>query len=138
MLTDICQEIRNWFDVERKFGTFTIDDGHITVDGLQEGQYFRIVGSVFNDGVHLSSDTLINETFKGSVWLLAIPKSVIDLAEEISTWETEYGSKATSPYNSESFGGYSRTMGNGGGSSSVPTWTSIFADKLNRWRKVHA
>lgn len=28
MLTEICQEIRNWFDVERKFGM-----GSIPLDG---------------------------------------------------------------------------------------------------------
>lgn len=136
MLTELCQELKNWFDVERKFGEFTIDDGHITVEGLQEGQYFRIVGSVFNDGVHLSTDTLIDETFDGAVWLMAVPKSVIDLATEIENWVSKYGEDSVSPYSSESFAGYSRTMGNGGGSSSVPTWTSVFASRLNRWRKA--
>lgn len=140
MLTELCQELKNWFDVERIVGTFTIVDGHITVPNLQDGQYFRIIGSVFNNGVHWNaggvSSTLIDETFNGSVWLMAVPKSVLDLVTEIENWISKYGEDSVSPYSSESFAGYSRTMGNGGGSSSVPTWTSVFASRLNRWRKV--
>ena len=139
MLTEICQEIRNWFDVERKFGEFTIADGHITVDGLQSGQYFRIVGSVFNDGVHSENDTLHDEVFDGAVWLMAVPPEILALEVEISDWETNYGSVVVKPFASESFGGYSYSMGSrsgANGSMSVPTWQSTFAKALNRWRKI--
>lgn len=139
MLTEICQEIRNWFDVERKFGEFTIADGHITVEGLQECQYFRIVGSVFNDGVHKSTDTLHNEVFDGAVWLMAIPPDVVALDEEITAWVGQFGAMVNSPFASESFGGYSYTKGsrNGTGSGNTsPTWQSTFASALNRWRKI--
>ena len=49
MLTELCQELRNWFERKKFFGTFTIESGQIDLpDGsLQSGQYFRIVGSVF-------------------------------------------------------------------------------------------
>ena len=139
MLTEICQEIRNWFDVERKFGEFTIADGHITVDGLQDGQYFRIIGSVFNDGVHTAADTLHDEVFDGAVWLMAVPPDVIELADSISAWVAQYGAAVTSPFASESFGGYSYSMGSRNGASgsvSAPTWQSTFAKSLNRWRKI--
>lgn len=151
MLTDLCQELRNWFERGMYFDTFTIENGQITVpDGsLQDDQYFRIVGSVFNDGVHKYEPNRVygqneipelkDEVFKGAIWSMAVPPAVIDLSERISAWVTEYGEKVSSPYSSESFGGYSYTKadkGQGSASSSVPTWRSVFADDLNRWRKI--
>ena len=63
MLTEVCAEIRNYFVKNIYEGTFEIVGGKITpLDFLQEGQYFRIVGSVFNDGVHQSStSSLVDE-----------------------------------------------------------------------------
>ena len=51
MLTEICQELKNWFDLERHFGVFTIENGELSLPFLMDGQYYRICGSVFNDGV---------------------------------------------------------------------------------------
>ena len=142
MLTELCQELRNWFEREKYFGTFTIENGQIDVpDGsLQSGQYFRIVGSVFNDGVHqYDTDDLHDEVFVGAVWSMAIPPVVVDLSERISEWVTKYGDSVSSPYSSESFGGYSyqkASSGQGNAASSNPTWQSSFANELNRWRKI--
>ena len=55
MLTAICAELRNWFVVPNgvHIQAYTISGGSIApLDFLQEGQYFRIIGSVFNDGVY--------------------------------------------------------------------------------------
>ena len=145
MLTELCQELRNWFEREIFFGTFTIEDGQINLPegSLQNGQFFRIVGSVFNDGVHNydseNAEPLTDEVFEGAIWSMAIPPAVIDLSERISAWVTTYGDSVSSPYSSESFGGYSYTKassGQGNANSSVPTWQSTFADELNRWRKI--
>lgn len=144
MLTELCQELRNWFDRERHYGTFTIENGNITADFLANGQYFRVIGSVFSDGVHqYPAADLPSETFDGSVWALAIPKPVINLATEIAAWRAKYetvDSAAMSPFNSESFGGYSYSKsGNGNAnssSSSAPTWKTAFASRLNMWRKI--
>lgn len=144
MLTELCQELRNWFDLERHFGSFEISGGALNVDFLANGQYYRIVGSVFNDGVHKrgdATDTLTNETFDGAVWALGIPKAVIDLAAEISAWVAKYGGAegvATSPFASESFGGYSyskATFASSGGSGAA-TWQAVFKSRLNMWRKI--
>ena len=62
MLTELCAELRNYFEVPngRHFGKFTISGGSIApLDFLQEGQYFRIVGSVFNDGVYKNKAYLV-------------------------------------------------------------------------------
>lgn len=141
MLTELCQELRNWFERDRYFGTFTITGGEIALpDGsVQSGQYFRIVGSVFNDGVHQYPATeLTDEVFKGAIWAMAVPPAVIALSERISEWQDKYGESVSSPYTAESFGGYSYSKaGAGQGSASaVPAWQSIFADDLNRWRKI--
>ena len=145
MLTELCQELRNWFEKEKYFGAFTIEEGQLTDSSfLQDGQYYRIVGSVFNDGVHKwPDDDLVDESFEGAIWAMAVPPTVIALSDEIDAWNAKYGgadSSAMSPFQSESFGGYSYSKTSGGssslGGSSVPTWKSIFADELNRWRKI--
>lgn len=139
MLTELCQELRNWFVHERHDGTYMIEGGEIAAPFLKEGQYFRVIGSVFNDGVHqYGTDVLIDETFTGSVWALAIPSDVIALADEISKWRGKYESTdsgALSPFTSESFAGYSYTK-NGSAVIGASGWKGVFASSLNRWRKI--
>lgn len=151
-LTELCQELRNWFDRERIDGTFEIRDGCIVPNGKTRlktapelGMYIRIIGSWHNDGIHQYGDhTLQNEKFEGSVWFLAIPNPVIELAEDVRKWKEKYesvDSGAMSPYTSESWGGYSYQKtapgssgsGNGGGSYG---WRSAFKPRLNAWRKI--
>lgn len=138
-LSDLCAELKNWFDVGRKFGEFTISDGTINLDGfVQNGQYFRIIGSVFNDGVYEYPATeLRNETFRGAVWAMAVPKDIFDLLEDVNDWLTKYGETAESPYVSESFGGYSysKSAATSSGGERID-WQSIFANRLNSWRKI--
>lgn len=151
---DICRELNNYFDEasdgtrERYYGIFTVVDGAIDLSGIdaQEGQYFRIVGSVFNDGVYqYPAEGLIDEVFSGAVWLMAVPKAVLDLVSEIDAWQEKYGSvdsPAMSPYNSESFGGYSYSKASNGSNASNAgtsgTWQTQFASRLNKWRKIRA
>ena len=148
MLTEICQYLHNWFEVAKFYGKFIISDGHIESYndgdmGLVEGQYFRIVGSLLNDGVHqYPSEGLKDETFDGAIWSMAIPPAMLSLSEEIDAWQTKHGgvdSTAMSPYNSESFGGYSYSKSSGGSVESgggSGGWQSAFANRLNPWRKL--
>ena len=146
MLAELCKEIKNWFEYAKFFDTFTIENNAITgAYSLQENQYFRIVGSVFNDGVYKYDNklALTNEQFTGAIWAMAVPKEVIALAEDIKAWNDKYGnidSAAMSPFNSESFGGYSYSKSSGGSSSGnvdlSGTWQGVFADRLNHWRKI--
>lgn len=131
-ITDFCQETRNWFDVKRKFGTFKIEGGTIDLDFLSEGQYFRIEGSVFNNGVHqFKAYDLKDELFFGSVWAMAVPQAVLDLIDKINDWESKNKKILDSPYQSESFGGYSYSK-----DSNADGWQSHFRKELNRWRKI--
>ena len=139
MLTEICAELRNWFVVPDgvHIGTYTISGGSIApLDFLQEGQYFRIVGSVFNDGVYqYPATSLTDEVFEGAVWAMAVPPTLIALSAEIEEYNKSDAGKP-SPYASESFGGYSYTKftdGNGGDGS---RWQKAFASRLNKWRKL--
>ena len=140
MLEEILAFIHNYFIKEIHRGMFKISDGQLLCDFLQEGQYFRIRGSIFNDGVYqYPASDLADEVFKGEVWAMAVPPSVVDLSERISEWVTKYGDSVSSPYSSESFGGYSyqkASSGQGNAGSSSPTWQSTFAIELNRWRKI--
>ena len=138
VLTELCQELRNWFcnDEDIHEGTFTVANGVLSLPFLLEGQYFRIMGSVFNDGVHQYGDTLEDETFTGTVWAMRIPASVIDLADQIDAWITKNGEAVVSPYQSESWGGYSYSLKSGAGDTGALSWKSVFASSLNRWRKL--
>lgn len=140
MLEQVLTHIHNWFQVGIYPGTYTISDGSITLSFLQDGQYFRIVGSLFNEGLHQygpSMELLQDETFDGAVWALAVPKAVVDLAGEISAWQEKYGAIIESPYTSESFGGYSYSKASGAGDSTGSGgWQSAFQARLNPYRKL--
>ena len=141
MLEELMRECRNWFKVPdgAYSGTFTIKGGSITLPFLVEGQYFRIIGSVFNDGVYqYGAGDLTDETFDGAVWALAVPAAFISLVEDVEAWRTKYESAASSPFQSESFAGYSYTKSstNGDSGGSVTGWQGVFASRLNKWRKL--
>ena len=143
MLTELCQELNNWFEREKRSGSFRIVDGMLEADFLLPGQYFRVMGSLFNDGVHqYGNDFLNDEDFTGSVWSLAIPVAVIKLSEDIDAWRAKYeapDSSAMSPYMSESFGGYSYSKGSaisGAGTGGATSWRTSFASRMNAWRKI--
>lgn len=151
MLTQICQYLRNWFDRERIINRFVVVEGVIEfADGtalpLLQGQYYRIIGSVFNDGVHKlgdPDDVLTDEPeFPGAVWSMAIPPEFLSLVEEIEAWQDQYGgadSTNMSPFAAESFGGYSYTKAQGyasTGGGMLTSWDSLYAARLAPWRKI--
>lgn len=117
MLEQILRYLQNWFRVHDSVdgihpGTYTIEDGSIALPFLQSGQYFRIMGSVFNDGLFCygtDMEALANETFSGTIWALAIPKDVLSAAIEAEEWMRANAGAVSGPYASESFGGYSYT-----------------------------
>ena len=139
MLEQVLMHLKNWFLVPGGIheGTYTIEDGGITLPFLANGQYFRICGSVFNDGLHqYPASDLKAETFDGTVWALAVPQAVIELAAEIEAWQTKNGDASVSPYQSESFGGYSYSKATDSASGGAVTWQSAFRSRLNAWRKL--
>ena len=139
MLEQVLMHLNNWFLVHGGIheGTYTIEDGSIALPFLANGQYFRICGSVFNDGLHQYPDSdLKTETFEGTVWALAIPQAVIELEAEIEEWQKKNGDASVSPYQSESFGGYSYSKATDSASGGAVTWQSAFRSRMNAWRKL--
>lgn len=140
MLQEILDYIHNYFVKEVYRGTFKIQSGSLDVDFLQDGQYFKIVDSVFNDGVHKysSTDQLHDEEFQGQVWAMAVPPAVVDVSVEVAAWIESNKDIINSPLQSESFGGYSYSKGSGNGKngSTQVTWQDKFGSKLNAYRKI--
>lgn len=145
MLEQVLTEIHNWFRVRDSADgiyreSFVIENGGLTLPFLREGQYFRILGSMFNDGLHRygpDMESLTDETFDGTVWALAVPKTVVELAGEISDWQKKYGEITASPYSSESFGGYSYTKSGGANENGgAGGWQAAFRTRLNPYRKL--
>lgn len=142
-INDFCEEVNNYFEQTRIFGKFEITNGNIDLNryGIQEGQYIRVVGSVFNDGVYQypipPENGLVDEKFDGAIWVMAVPSSVITQIEEVNQWEAMNQSTLNSPYQSESFGGYSYTLKTENAEGGL-NWQTHFRRKLDRWRKVRA
>lgn len=156
VMTEMCAILKNYFLVDYMepskrihYDTFTIANGDIDLSFLQDGQYFRVVGSVFNDGVwqyvdgraHPSvSMNMTDETFEGAIWAMSVPPDVVQLSNDISDWIANNSSALNSPYTSESFGGYSYTKASGGGSSGNPSaaygWQDQFASRLAPYRRL--
>lgn len=144
MLTEICAFLRNWFVRDKYYGDFVISNGQLTrSDGsalpLLSGQYFRVIGSIFSDGVHKTDDVLTDEEFSGAVWSMAVPPDFLALVEDIKGWVTDNAQAISSPYASESFAGYSYSLKSGASTSDGTgglSWQSQFAARLNPWRKI--
>ena len=132
MLETVLMYLNNWFDVGRYDDTYTIEDGKLTLPFLGNGQYFRIVGSLFNDGVYQYPAELTDETFDGSVWALAIPKALLSTVDEITAWQAKNGDSG--PYTSESFGGYSYSKATNSKGLAVG-WRDVFSAQLAPWKK---
>lgn len=150
MLGVICAEIKNYFtyDGDKHFGDFTIENGMITPSFDIQTDYIRIVGSHKNDGVHkrgTNGFVLVDEgEFHGAVWVMSPPADFLALAAEIEAWQAKNGgldSQAMSPYNSESFGGYSYSKSAGGGTtggsaSGSASWVAAYSGRLNIYRRI--
>lgn len=136
MLEQILQYLQNWFPIEKRPGTYTIEGGGISLPFLKPGQYFRIMNSALNDGVYQYGDglELADETFDGSIWALAVPKAILMMLPDIEAWNAKYAAVAASPYTSESYGNYSYSKASSGDTGGG--WQSAFAAQLAPWRKL--
>lgn len=135
MLEAILRHLNNYFIADVREGDYAVEGGNIALPFLADGQYFFVRDSIFNDGLHrYPAFDLVDEEFYGVIWCLAIPQAIINLADEIETWQTKNSEILNSPYTSESFGGYSYTKASGDNGAAV-SWQSVFADRLTPYRK---
>lgn len=154
------------YESETYRGRCSITDGVLACGlALRDGAYYRILGSRFHDGLyqHLvpvedvdedeekleivedsdeteseeePTDNGVDEVFFGSVSLCALPASFLDLVYEMEAWQAKYGEAMSSPYQSESFGGYSYSKSTGAATETgtATVWTA-FADALAPYKR---
>lgn len=141
MIELACAECKNYFiqDGDIHTSNYIIQNGSISpVSFLKDGQYYRILGSVLNDGVykHGTDDTnLADEEFFGAVWAMRVPPAFVALVDEIEAWQTANADTLSGPYQSESFGGYSYSKGTSS-SGGAWTWRDQFGSRLNAFRRL--
>lgn len=142
MIEQICAEINNYFVYARHVGTYRIQGGSIELPFLVPGQYFCIRGSRLNNGVYqYPALDLHDEEFDGEIWEMRVDKDFLFLAADVEDWSAKNADALNSPYQSESFGGYSYSKGSGGasasGGDSAWSWKNQFSARLKRWRKIN-
>lgn len=141
VLEQVLDHIHNYFYTGKIItGTFTIENGTLVLDDLLNNQYYRITGSIFNDGLHKNPETgMTDETFRGTILPMAVPKNVQDVSKEIGEWIDEYGTVMYSPYQEEHVEGvytYKRATSGRWYGDSISDWQTVFAKRLNAWRKI--
>ena len=142
MLEQVLDYIHNYFYTGSTLrGTFTISGGTLALPDLLNDQYYRITGSVFNDGVHRNpASELIDETFYGTIRPMAVPRTLMDVVTDIEAWVEQYGTVMNSPYQSETvIGVYSYIKSSAGinnGGDQQSDWQYVFRKRLDPWRKV--
>ena len=154
MIEHICAFIHNYFEVDDNTGqrmiypgTYTIENGSITLPCLIDGNYFRIIGSELNNGIYRypvnvypgDDPILEDETFTGVIWKMRPPKAFLKLVSEIEDWVGKYGDVMRNPYQSEDVIGVYRytkmTTGKVTGDY-IATWQNAYKNQLNEWRKL--
>lgn len=145
MLEQVLYHLHNWFGrVSICARNCTIADGAMPASissSLLDGAWYRIEGSILNDGLHQHpADDLQDETFDGTITMLAVPKALLQVVEDISAWQELNGAAIDGPYASESFDKYSYTLkdgiSSGSGGNALSGWRLAFRDRLNPWRKI--
>lgn len=152
----VLEHIHNWFARETlSLPGCEVVGGQLPAsvsESVPVGAWYRLEGSYLNDGLHLRGDEdegLTDETFDGTLTVLAVPKELLAVVDEISDWvaaNAEARSKAAaSPYQSESFGGYTytvrsdltgRSSGSSGGNGGLTGWQAAFRSDLNPYRRL--
>lgn len=138
-LFELLMHLRNFFPgMKWQFFGEEITEKRLSLPGLENGDYYLIEGSRRNDGIHVyGNQDLRNEVFSGTVTEICVPDAVLKLLDEINQWQEKNGEAVASPYQSESFGGYSytKTNANNGNGESM-SWKTAFGPRLRAWRKL--
>ena len=138
-LYELLMYLRNFFTGDKwEFFGEEITDKRLPLPVLENGDYYLIEGSRRNNGIHVYGNSdLRNETYTGIVTEVCVPPEVLAILEEINTWQEKNAEAVQSPYQSESFGGYSYTKGSSSsGSGESTSWKTVFAPRLRIWRKI--
>lgn len=138
-LFELLMHLRNFFPgMKWQFFGEEITEKRLSLPGLENGDFYLIEGSRRNDGIHVyGNQDLRNEVFSGTVTEICVPDAVLKLLDEINQWQEKNGEAVASPYQSESFGGYSYTKANANnGKGESMSWKTAFGPRLRAWRKL--
>lgn len=138
-LFELLMYLRNLFPgMKWQFFGEEITEKRLSLPGLENGDYYLIEGSRRNDGIHVyGNQDLRNEVFSGTVTEICVPDALLNLLNEINQWQEKNGEAVASPYQSESFGGYSYTKANASnGNGESMSWKTAFGPRLRAWRKL--
>ena len=138
-LFELLMHLRNFFPgMKWQFFGEEITEKRLSLPGLENGDYYLIEGSRRNDGIHVyGNQDLRNEVFSGTVTEICVPDALLRLLDEINQWQEKNGEAVASPYQSESFGGYSYTKVNTtNGNGESMSWKTAFGPRLRAWRKL--
>lgn len=138
-LFELLMHLRNFFPgMKWQFFGEEITEKRLSLPGLENGDYYLIEGSRRNDGIHVyGNQDLRNEVFSGTVTEICVPDALLNLLDEINQWQEKNGEAVASPYQSESFGGYSYTKANvSNGNGESMSWKTAFGPRLRAWRKL--
>lgn len=147
LIEQVLAHIHNWFVYDDiPVSDCAISGGVLPASvSVPDGAWYRIQGSLFNDGLHQHPATdLADETFDGTVTVCAIPRALLDVIQEIDDWltltRTARQTALASPYQSESFDGYSYSvrsdLAGNSASGGLSGWQAEFASRLNPFRKI--
>lgn len=147
LLEEVLSHIHNWFVRDSSmFNDLKIVDGELTDEALEYvagKEFYKIDGSYLNDGLHKADEPELSdeEVDKARISLLAIPKPLLGIVDEIEEWNAKYADVASGPYFSEEFGGYKYQIRGfssyGVSGSPLSGWRLAFANRLNPWRKPY-
>lgn len=129
----VMRRVRNFFERESIEGTFTIAGGVLAP--IPDAPYIAVSGSSWHDGVFPVGelpDDKPDETFDGNVWGLHPPDDFLAMCEAIKAYDEK---NPVGAYQSESFGQYSYTRGNVGGTAGNG-WEAAFACQLSPYRRM--
>lgn len=142
-MENLMSYCNNYFYRFKEFGVYNIENNRITIRGRYlKGQYVRIIGSFLNDGVYkvvntdentIILDGLKDEEFEGYVCSLSVPKSFVELDQQIKRYKEE--NKPTAMI-SESFGNYSYSKATNKNGAPL-RWQDVFKDDLKQYRKIY-
>lgn len=162
----LCAETHNYHETDRIIGDYKIENGNIALPFLVENQFFRIVGSKFNDGVYIYSQELFTirsitweevldgnlnwEELKKNKWGELVEHDLIDEEFHGAIWPMNMPraflalSEEIAKYQESDAAKPSPYLSesiNGyysytKANVSENSWQSVFGSKIKRWKKV--
>lgn len=164
----LCAETNNYHDTDRVIDDYTIENGRITLPFLSENQFFRIVGSKWNDGVYVYSQNSFivrsstwEEVMNGNMnwgelrkhkWGELVEHDLVDETFHGGIWPMNMPrafldlSKKIAEYNASEAAKISPFTSENisgyysytKGSADANAWQNVFKSELRRWRKAHS